>query len=111
MIRIEKNNKIDIISFSSSQINALIIEDIRDRFFRVFEVAHSKVIINLAGVKYIDSSGFGFLLSLKKTAGNNYGVLKITHPEPSIKSLFKLLHFHSIFQIYDDLESCINSFR
>lgn len=111
MISIEKNNTINIISFSVSQINALMIDVIKDQACRVFDIAHSKVIINLAGVKYIDSSGFGYLLSMQKMAGNNYGVLKIAHPEPVIKTLFNTLHLHSIFQIYDDVESAINSFR
>ncbi|HLN22081.1 MAG TPA: STAS domain-containing protein [Bacteroidales bacterium] len=111
MITIERREKIDVITFSVNRINALITDDLREQIGKVFEVAGSKAIIDLTGVHYIDSSGFGCFLSILKTARNNYGVLKFAHPEPAIMELFKTLHLHTVFQIYDDLESCISSFK
>jgi len=55
----EKNDKIDIISFSVNKINALIIDEIREAILKVFDNSNSKVIIDLKGVEYVDSSGFG----------------------------------------------------
>lgn len=110
MISIEKRDKIDIISFSVNKINALITDDIRDEINKLFENSNSRVIINLTGVEYIDSSGFGCFLSVMKTARNNYGVLKFTNLEPVVRELFHTLHLHTVFQIYEDIESCISSF-
>jgi len=111
MLSIEKKDKIDIISFSVNKINALIIDEIRDGISKVFDNSNSKVIIDLRGVEYIDSSGFGCFLSVMKTARNNYGTLKFANPEPNVTALFQTLHLHTVFQIYDDLESCIRSFN
>ena len=66
--------------------------------------SNSKVIIDLKGVEYIDSSGFGCFLAAMRTARNNYGVLKFANPEPRIMELFQMLHLHTVFQISDDLE-------
>jgi len=110
MINIEKVNNIDIISFKVNKINALITDEIRDDINKVFDNSNSKVIIDLEGVEYIDSSGFGCFLTVTKTARNNYGVLKFANPEPRVMDLFHTLHLHTIFQIYDDIESCIKSF-
>ena len=65
-----------------SKINALITDEIKDRINKVFHNSNSKVIIDLKGVEYIDSSGFGCFLSVMKAARNNYGVLKFANPEP-----------------------------
>jgi anti-anti-sigma factor len=111
MIKIEKNNKIDVISFSVNKINALIIEEIKDGINKVFENSNSKVIIDLKGVEYIDSSGFGCFLSVMKSARSNYGVLKFVNPEPKVMELFQMLHLHTIFQIYDNMDTCIRSFN
>jgi len=111
MISIEKRDKIDIISFSANRINALITDEIRDGISKVFEISNSKVIIDLKGVEYIDSSGFSCFLTIMRTARNNYGVLKFVNPEPSVKELFHTLHLHTIFQIYDDMDDCLKSFR
>ena len=111
MIKIEKKDKIDIISFSVNKINALNIDEIREGIIKVFDNSNSKVIIDLKGVEYIDSSGFGCFLSVMKAARNNYGVLKFANPEPRVMELFQTLHLHTVFQIYDDIEACIRSFK
>ena len=109
MINIEKRNKIDIITFKVDRINALITDEIRDKINRVLENGNTKVIIDLSGVSYIDSSGFGCLLSIMKTARNNYGILKFVNPEPSVMQVLQTLNLHTVFEIYDDLDVCIRT--
>ena len=111
MINIEKKDKIDIISFSVNKINALIIDEISEVILKVFDNSNSKVIIDLKGVEYIDSSGFGCFLSIMKAVRNNYGILKFANPEPRVTELFETLHLHTVFQIYSDIDTCIRSFR
>ena len=111
MINIEKKDKIDVISFNVNKINALITDEIRDSINKVFDNSNSKVIIDLKGVEYIDSSGFGCFLSVMRAARNNYGILKFANPEPGVMELFRTLHLHTVFQIYDDLDTCLRSLR
>jgi anti-sigma B factor antagonist len=110
MINIEKKDKVDIISFSVNKIDALIIDEIREEIIKVFDNSNSKVIIDLKGVEYVDSSGFGCFLSVMKAARNNYGVLKFANPEPGVSELFETLHLHTVFQIYNDIDTCLRSF-
>lgn len=110
MLILEKKDKIDIISFTVNNINALIIDEIREGILRVLDNSNSKVIINLKGVEYIDSSGFGCFLTVMKAARHNYCILKFAHPEPKVKELFEMLHLNTVFQIYSEIDSCIKSF-
>jgi anti-anti-sigma factor len=110
MLIFEKKDKIDIISFSVNKINALIIDDIREGILKILDNSNSKVIINLKGVEYIDSSGFGCFLSLMKAARSNYCILKFAHPEPKVRELFEMLHLNTVFQIYSEVDTCIRSF-
>ena len=111
MINIEKRDKIDIISFTVNKIDAMITDEVRASLNRLFDNSNSKVVIDLKGVEYIDSSGFSCFLSAMKEARNNFGILKFANPEPTIMNLFQTLYLHTVFQIYDDLEACIRSFR
>jgi anti-sigma B factor antagonist len=111
MVSFEKRGNTDIVTFSVNKINALIAEDIRGEISKLFDQPHAKVIIDLKGVEYIDSSGFGCFLSILRTARNNYGALKISNPEPSVKVLFETLHLHTIFDICPTMEDCLRSFR
>jgi anti-anti-sigma factor len=111
MINIEKKGKIDIVTFSVKNINALITDEIRDTIIKIFDYSNSKVIIDLTGVEYIDSSGFGCFLSVMRAARSNYCVVKFANPEPEIMALFQTLHLHTVFQIYDNIDKCMRSFR
>ncbi|NMC37815.1 MAG: STAS domain-containing protein [Bacteroidales bacterium] len=111
MIHMEKRGRIDIISFSVNKLNAITMDEIRDGVNKVFDNPNSKVIIDLKGVEYIDSSGFAFFLALHKAAKNNYGMLKFVHPESRVYELFQTLHLHTVFEIFDDIDACIDSFR
>jgi anti-sigma B factor antagonist len=111
MVNFEKKDNVDVVTFSVNRINALIADEIRDNILRIFENANTKVVIDLTGVDYIDSSGFGCFLSLFRAARNNYGILKFANAEPQIKALFETLNLQTIFEIYNDTDSCIRSFR
>jgi anti-sigma B factor antagonist len=111
MVNIEKRDKIDIVSFSVNKINALITDEIRNDITRIFDNSNSKVIIDLKGIEYIDSSGFGCFLSVIKAARRHYGIVKFSNPEPNVMGLIRTLHLHTVFQIFDDIDSCLRSFN
>jgi anti-sigma B factor antagonist len=111
MINIEKRDKIDIITFSVDKINALMTDKIREEIGNLFGNGNSRVIINLKGVQYIDSSGFGCLLSILRTARNHYSILKFTNPEPSVMQVLETLNLHTVFDIYNDIDACVRSMR
>jgi len=111
MINIEKRDKIDIITFTVDKINALITDELRDQISKVFENANSRVIIDLRGVQYVDSSGFGCFLSIMRTARNNYGTLKFANTEPAVMQVIQTLNLHTVFDIYDDIDVCMRTLR
>ncbi len=111
MINIEKKDKIEVISFTINKINALVTDEIRDSILKIFDNSNSRVIIDLKGVDYIDSSGFGCFLSIMRAARNNYSTLKFANPEPNVNELFQTLNLQTVFQIYPDMDSCVKSFN
>lgn len=111
MIKTDKRDKIDIISFNVNKINALITEDIREEINRLSSAPSARIIIDLTGVEYIDSSGFSLFLSVMKSVRNNYGILKFANPDPRVMEVLRMLHLDTVFMIFDDLDACVRSFR
>ena len=112
MITIEKlDNNIDLVSFNTlEKLNATVSEDVKSELGRLFEVPNAQIVVDLEGIKYIDSSGFGCFLTTMKAARNNYGKFKICNIDPDLYAVFKTLQLHTILDLYDDLGSCLNSF-
>lgn len=112
MVIIEKiDNNIDHVSFNKiEKLNAIVAEDIKSELLKLFDVPNSKVIIDLGGIKYIDSTGFGCFLTAMKAARNNYGKLKICNIQTDVESVFQALQLHTVLDLHNDIDSCINSF-
>ncbi len=112
MISVDRiDNSIDHITYNGiEKLNAFISEEAREELQKLFDAPNSKVILDLTGIRYIDSSGFGTLLNTMKAARNNYGTLKICYIDPNVRTLFLSLQLHTVFEIYDTLEEAVNSF-
>jgi anti-sigma B factor antagonist len=111
MLKVELINNIYVASFENlNRFNALITEPVKEQLNNLFNKPNTKLILNLEGINFIDSSGFGVFLSVFKTASINYGHFKICNVEKEVMDLFKLLQLHNVFEIYSNIDDCIKSF-
>lgn len=69
-----------------------------------------KIILNLAEVNYIDSSGIGELVSTYTTVTNGGGQLKLLNLTKKIQELMAITKLLTVFQVYGDEQSALASF-
>ena len=111
MLKIEKINNITVVRFNNiDRFNALITEPVKEDLKSFYNTPGTRMILNLEGIKYIDSSGFGVFLSLLKTATNSKGTFRICGISDSVMELFKMLQLHNVFTLYKTLDECLDSF-
>jgi anti-sigma B factor antagonist len=111
MIKTEIKDGISIISLNDiTRLNALVSDPIKEQASNYLDKPKTNLVISLAGVKFIDSSGFGMLLFLMKKAKNSYGTFKICDVSPEVMELLKLLQLHTIFEIFPTLHDCMKSY-
>jgi anti-sigma B factor antagonist len=83
---------------------------VRDTVNSILEQGGKKIILNLAEVNYIDSSGVGELVSTYASVTNRGGQLKLVHLTKRIKELLTLTKLLTVFQSYEDEKEAIASF-
>jgi anti-sigma B factor antagonist len=111
MLKVEVINNINVASFENiNRFNALITEPVKEQLNSLFNKPNTKLVLNLEGINFIDSSGFGVFLSVMKTANINFGHFKICNISKEVMELFKLLQLHNVFEIYSNLDDCLKSF-
>jgi anti-sigma B factor antagonist len=69
-----------------------------------------KILLNLAGVTYVDSSGVGQLTGAFTSARNHTAELKLLSPTPQVQNLLKLTQLDTLFDIHHDEDAAIKSF-
>ncbi len=69
-----------------------------------------KIIMDMGGLKYIDSSGIGELVSCYTSINNRGGQLRLANVRTKIYSLLQLTALVSVFQICDSVDDALKSF-
>src|SRR6187549_3936046 len=70
-----------------------------------------RVLLNLAEVSYIDSSGLGELVAGYTTLQKHQGELKLLHLTVRVRELMVITKLLTVFDVYDSETEAINSFH
>jgi anti-sigma B factor antagonist len=68
------------------------------------------ILINLADVTYIDSSGIGELVSAFTAVSNQGGQLKLLKLTKKVHDLLQITKLYTVFDVHDDEAKAIASF-
>jgi len=83
---------------------------VREKISQLAAAGKSKVVVDLGGVDYIDSTGLGILVicftSLKKVGG----ALKLVNPNKRNVELLLLTKLHTVFEVFVEVQDAVNSF-
>ncbi len=82
-------------------------ELIRDQLSK----GHKQILLNLADVTYIDSSGIGELVSAFTAVSNQGGQLKLLNLTKKVHDLLQITKLYTVFDIHDDEAKGIASFQ
>ena len=74
------------------------------------KIQSNRVIINMAKVGYIDSSGLATLVELLKRLKMKGGSLSLTNMSDKVKSLFEITKLDKLFGIFPTDEAALKSF-
>jgi len=70
-----------------------------------------KILLNLGGVKNIDSSGIGELIANYTTISRDGGQLKLLNLTEKIQNLLVITKLLTVFDAYDSEADALNSFK
>ncbi|HET9711024.1 MAG TPA: STAS domain-containing protein [Pyrinomonadaceae bacterium] len=84
---------------------------LRDSIRNLADQGKKKVLLNLAGVKYIDSSGIGELIANYTTISRQGGQLKLLKLTDRVQNLLVITKLLTVFDSYDDETEALKSFQ
>ena len=111
MVVTDRVEGVETIRFRTDRINALNVDAIRPVIMKMFETPYSKVVIDMSGVNYLDSTAFAMFLHLLRVARSNYCTYRLCSLTSGASELFNLLQLNQSLDIYPDRASCLESFR
>jgi len=106
----EKTGGVMVVVLPGEQLDASNAKDFKRDIAALLE-PRGKVVFDLAGLRFIDSSGLGAILSCLRRLNADGGDLKLCGMSKPVRALFELVRMHKIFDIYGTKEEAIRAFE
>jgi anti-sigma B factor antagonist len=84
--------------------------EVRSVIYEALTAGSRKIVLNLALVDYIDSSGLGELVSAYTSVRNAGGDIKLSNLHKRTRDLMQITKLYTVFSIYPDEKSARESF-
>ena len=103
MTEVTTNGDIVEIRIVDERVDAAAAPALKLDLERALDAAPRRVVLDLEGVKFMDSTGLGLLVSLLKRMGPE-GTIAAAGAQPAVARLFELTRLDSIFRLAADLD-------
>lgn len=99
-----------ILTLSGNMMGGPETSDVHEKVKSLIADEIKRVVIDLKGVKWMNSSGLGILMACMTSLQNSGGKLKIASVTEKVKSLLMITHLIRIFDTYENAERAVASF-
>ncbi len=87
--------------------SSMLREMVRD----LIDKGHTKIVLNLGDVNYIDSSGIGELVSGFSAVKGQGGELKLLNLTKKVHDLLQITKLYTVFDVHTDENTVLSSFK
>jgi anti-sigma B factor antagonist len=84
---------------------------LRDLIAERLGAGQKKIVMNLAGINYIDSTGLGELVSSYRQVKSQGGELKLLNLNKKVSDLLQITKLYTVFDIHNDESQAVASFH
>jgi anti-sigma B factor antagonist len=72
---------------------------------------HARVVLDMAGVQFVDSSGLGALIACLRQTNARRGDFRLCAMSRTVRALFELMRMHRVFNIHETRNEAVTSFN
>jgi anti-sigma B factor antagonist len=109
-ISVRKRSQVQVVQLRGPLRMGVAVDGLRQTLEEALGNGDTRIVLNLAEVSMIDSSGIGllvrFLASIKQRGGN----IKLVQPNKFAVQTLRLVGVLNLFEIFDDDDAAVESF-
>jgi anti-sigma B factor antagonist len=110
-IKIRKTDSVAIIDLSGKLMGGPDADVFKETIKQLIQEGYKNVLVNLAHVPWVNSTGLGILIAGYTTLKREGGILKLTHVTDRIESILMITKLGTIFESFSDEQAALNSFK
>ncbi len=109
-LKTTENDRVTILTLSGDLVIGEAESTFKKTVTRLLEEGKIHLLIDLKGVRFLDSSGLGALVRALTSAQKEGGQTKLLNAGPQVRKLLEMTKLDSVFELHDDLSTAISSF-
>jgi anti-sigma B factor antagonist len=111
IVKTRKVDGVSILDLSGKLTIGEPVIQLRDALRAQVASGETRILVNLADVSYVDSSGLGELVSSYTTVRNKGGDVKLLKLTAKIRDLLQMTKLLTVFEVYDDEAKAVASVK
>src|ERR1700746_1338685 len=84
---------------------------LREKLKILLAEGKKKIVLNMANIKYIDSSGLGTLVAAHLSAKTQAASVRLCHLGKKFHEVLQMTKLLTVFDVYDTEEAAVSSFQ
>jgi len=96
-----------VLSIKEERLDAHNSSDLKELVLKLVNEGHTRFIVDLSEVLFVDSSGLGVLLSGYKNVSLKSGNFYLVGLHPRVQSMFELTRLHRVFGIFATIKEAM----
>jgi anti-sigma B factor antagonist len=96
---------------AQERLDAVSGPELRNIVKKLGEKGAKRIILDMGKTLLLDSSGCGALVASLRSVAKLGGDLKILNPTSQPKNLLELMRLDSVFEVFEDLDRAVESFK
>jgi len=111
-MKISRSDKsgVVVLSLSGKLMGGTDADKFHDQIKSILDEGARHVLVDLANVSWVNSTGLGILISAHATVSNAEGQMKLCHVSKRVDSILMVTRLNMIFESYDDEAQALASF-
>jgi len=93
------------------RLNSVSAVSLKDRVNDYAKNGQIRLVIDMAEIDFVDSSGLGSLVACLRSVRKLGGDVRIAGIQDRVRAVFELISLHRIFEIFDDAQNAVVSFQ
>ncbi len=108
-ITLDTVGDVAVVALPVAELDAGNVEEVKRAMAPVLE-AHTKVVLDLSGLRFMDSSGLGLLLSSLQKLNARGGDLKLCGLSKQVRMILEMVRLHRLLESHATREEAVRAF-
>jgi anti-sigma B factor antagonist len=93
----------------SGEVDVATVPRLREQLHGLVAEGNTRIVVDLDGVDFLDSTGLGVLVGALKRVRSNDGELTLVCTQPRIRKVFEVTGLTKVFTLYDSVDEAVAS--